>query len=239
MGLNIRVLAFALGIATMAALLFALTPALRLPFMEMRDGLMEGSRGSAGNTWRRLGSKLVVVELATAMVLLVGAGLLGQSLYRLLRVAIGFRPDHLVTMEVVAPDATYGKPPQAAAFSREIVSRISNLPGVKSTGLVSVLPVNFNGNTDWIRFVGKPYNGEHNEVNQRDVTADFFATLGAKLLRGRYFTETDDLSKPHVAIINQTLAKKYFPGEDPVGKQYGDTDLSPKSIDRKSVVEGK
>jgi predicted permease len=228
--LNIRVLAFASGVALLAALLFALTPAVRLSFMEMRDGLVEGSRGSAGNTWRRLGSKLVVVELATAMVLLVGAGLLGQSLYRLLRVTVGFQPDHLVTMEVDAPDATYGKAPQAIALGREVVSRISNLPGVKSTALVSVLPVNFNGNTDWIRFVGKPYNGEHNEVNQRDVTADFFATLGAKLLRGRYFTETDDLSKPHVAIINQTLAKKYFPGEDPVGKQYGDTDLSPKSI---------
>ena len=230
LGLNIRVLAFASGVALLAALLFALTPAVRLSFMEMRDGLVEGSRGSAGNTWRRLGSRLVVVELATAMVLLVGAGLLGQSLYRLLRVTVGFQPDHLVTMEVDAPDATYGKAPQAIALGREVVSRISNLPGVKSTGLVSVLPVNFNGNTDWIRFVGKPYNGEHNEVNQRDVTADFFATLGAKLLRGRYFTETDDLSKPHVAIINQTLAKKYFPGEDPVGKQYGDTDLSPKSI---------
>jgi predicted permease len=230
LGLNINDLIFAFGVALLAALLFTVTPALRLSFMEMREGLVEGSRGSAGNTWRRLGSKLVVVELATAMVLLVGAGLLGQSLYRLLRVTVGFQPDHLVTMEVDAPDATYGKDPQCVALSREIVSRIANLPGVKSTGLVSMLPVNYNGNTDWIRFVGKPYSGEHNEVNQRDVTSGFFATLGAKLLRGRYFTEGDDLSKPHVAIVNQTLAKKYFPGEDPIGKQYGDTALTPKSI---------
>jgi macrolide transport system ATP-binding/permease protein len=230
LGLNIRVLAFAIGVSLVAALLFALTPALRLSFTEIRNGLVEGSRGSAGNTWRRLGSKLVVAELATAMVLLVGAGLLGQSLYRLLRVAVGFQPDHLVTTEVDAPDASYGKDPQAVALGQEIVRRISILPGVKSAGLVSVLPVNFNGNTDWIRFVGKPYNGEHNEVNQRDVTSAFFTTLGAKLLRGRYFTEADDLSKPHVAIINQTLARKYFPGEDPIGKQFGDIALSPKSI---------
>ncbi|MGA2133006.1 MAG: ABC transporter permease [Bryobacteraceae bacterium] len=230
LGLNGRVWTFAAAITLLAALVFALTPALRLSFMEMRDGLAEGSRGSAGNTWRRLGARLVVVELATAMVLLVGAGLLGQSLYRLLRVAIGFRPDHLVTMEVDAPDATYGKDPQAVALGRQLLDRVSNLPGVKSAGLVSVLPVNFNGNTDWIRFVGKPYNGEHNEVNERDVSADFFPTLKAKLLRGRYFTEADDQSKPNVAVINQTLARKYFPGEDPVGKQYGDISLSPKSI---------
>lgn len=230
LGLNFRVLVFACAIALLAAVLFALTPTLRLSFAQIRDGLAEGSRGSAGNTWRRLGSKLVVVELATAVVLLVGAGLLGQSLYRLLRVEIGFQASHLVTLEIFAPDASYGKDPQAMALGRQIVTRISNLPGVRSAALVSVLPVNYNGNTDWIRFAGKPYNGEHNEVNERDVSSDFFSTLGAKLLRGRYFTDAEDLSKPHVAIVNRTLAKKYFGSEDPIGKQYGDTALSPKSI---------
>jgi len=230
LGLNGRVSAFAFAIALLAAMLFAFTPALRLSFAEIREGLVEGSRGSAGNTWRRVGSKLVVLELATAMVLLVGAGLLGQSLYRLLHVETGFQPDHLVTLEVAAPPSSYGKDPQAVALARQIVSRVANMPGVKHAALVSVLPVNFNGNTDWIRFVGKPYSGEHNEVNQRDVSSDIFATLGARLLRGRYFTDADDQSKPMVAIINQTLARKYFPGEDPIGKQYGDISLSPKSI---------
>ncbi len=78
--------------------------------------------------------------------------------------------------------------------------------------------------------MGRPYNGEHNEVNQRDVSSGYFATLHAKLLRGRYFTDAEDASKPPVVIINQALAKKYFPGEDPIGKRIGDTDLSPKSI---------
>lgn len=77
---------------------------------------------------------------------------------------------------------------------------------------------------------GAPYNGEHNEVNQRDVSSSYFTTLGAKLLRGRYFTDAEDASKPRVVVINQALARQYFPGENPIGKQFGDTALSPKSI---------
>ena len=230
LGLNPRVLAFAGVIALIAAALFAVTPALRLPFSEMRAGLTEGSRGSAGNAWRRLGSKLVAVELATAMVLLVGAGLLGKSLYKLLRVDLGFQPDRLVVLEIAAQKSSYSKDEQAAALGREVVRRIANLPGILSVGETSVLPVSFNGNTDWIRFVGRPYNGEHNEVLERDVSAGYFRTLGAKLVRGRYFTDADDLSKPRVVIINQTLAKRYYLGEDPIGKKIGDGGLTPKSI---------
>jgi predicted permease len=230
LGFNLRVSIFGCGIVLIAAVLFAITPTLRLSFDEMRVGLSEGSRGSAGNTWRRLGSKLVVVELATAMVLLVGAGLLGQSLYRLLHVDLQFQPDHLATLRVAAPDSTYGKDPQAVALGRRVIGRILTLPGVTSAGTTSVFPVSYNGNTDWIRFVGKPYNGEHNEVNERDVSANYFATLGTKMLRGRYFSDAEDESKPHVVIINRALAKKYFAGEDPIGKQIGDLQLSPKSL---------
>jgi macrolide transport system ATP-binding/permease protein len=229
-GLNLRVSIFGCGIALLAAVLFAVTPALRLSFAEMREGLGEGSRGSAGNTWRRLGSKLVVVELATAMVLLVAAGLLGQSLYRLLHVDLQFQPDHLATLMVAAPDSTYGKDPEEVALGRKIFSRILSLPGVTSAGTSSLLPVSYNGNTDWIRFVGRPYDGRHNEVNERDVSAGYFRAIGAKMLRGRNFSDAEDESKPKVAIINQALAKKYFPGEDPIGKVIGDTELTPKSL---------
>ena len=93
-----------------------------------------------------------------------------------------------------------------------------------------MLPVSYNGNTDWIRFAGRPYHGEHNEVNSREVSAGYFTTIQAKLLRGRYFTDAEDASKPRVVIINQALATKYFPGEDPIGKQIGDTELTPKSL---------
>lgn len=230
-GLNLRVGAFAFAIALAAAILFALAAGLHLSRMEVRDGLTEGSRGSAGNAWRRLGSRLVVVELATAMMLLAGAALLGQSFYRLLHVELGFLPAHLATLRMDAPNNRYGKEAQEVALGREIVSRLSNVPGVESVALATrQLPVSYNGNTDWIRFVGRPYHGEHNEINERDVSAGYFKTIGAKLLRGRPFTDAEDGSTPHVAIINQALARKYYPGEDPIGKQIGDDGLSPHSI---------
>jgi predicted permease len=130
----------------------------------------------------------------------------------------------------VLPETTYAKDPQVVAVSKQILARVSSLPGVKSAALTTVLPVSGNGNTNWIRFVGKPYNGEHNEVNQREVSSDYFKTLQAKLVAGRFFTEDDDASKPLVTIINKALARQYFPGEDPVGRKFGDGDLTPKSI---------
>ena len=230
LGLNSRVLAFACGVAVMAAALFGIAPILRAPILYMHNGLAEGGRGSAGRMWRRFGANLVVVELAVAVVLLVGAGLLGKSFYRLLNVDLGFQPDHLATLGVAVPDITYKSDEQRVELARRVVSRISNLPGVKSVGLATLMPVSYNGNTDWIRIVGKPFHGEHNEVNGRDVSPGFFSTIKASLVEGRLFTEFDDASKPRVVIINQTLAKKYFPGEDPIGKKIGNTDLSPKSL---------
>lgn len=230
LGLNLHVLSFAAAIAAMAMILFSLTPLLRLPLREIREGLNEGGRGYAGTLWRRFGANLVVVELAVAVVLLVGAGLLGKSLYRLLHVEIGFQPDHLATVGIALSDAAYPKDEQQVAVVRRIVDRVSHLPGVTAAGITNRLPVSFNGNTTWIRIVGHPYNGEHNEVNERDVSAAYFSTIKAKLLRGRYFTDADDSTKPHVMLINQTLARQFFPNEDPIGKKIGNTDLAPKSV---------
>jgi macrolide transport system ATP-binding/permease protein len=230
LSLNSHVLTFAAVVSVFALALFSVAPVARLPLTKLREGLNQGGRGYAGTLWRRFGAHLVVVEMAIAVVLLVGAGLLGKSFYRLLHVDVGFQIDHLATLEVALSDASYAKDEQVVAVTRQIVNRIRSLPGVQSVGLSTVLPVSFNGNTDWIRFVGRPYHGEHNEVNQREVSSAFFSTLQAKLLRGRYFTDADDASKPQAVVINETLAKKYFPGEDPVGKRIGDTELTPKSI---------
>lgn len=228
--LNMHVTAFACAISLAAAALFTLTPSLRLSGSRLREGLTEGGRSSTGILWRRFGSNLVVAELAIAVVLLAGGGLLSKSLYRLLHVGLGFQPDHLATVDVALPQVGYEKDEQKVALGREIVRRVSALPGVKSAAITGQLPVTFNGNTDWIRFVGRPYSGEHNEVNERDVGADYFTTLQARLERGRYFTDADDESKPNVAIINEALARKYFPGQDPIGQKIGDTQLTPKSI---------
>ncbi len=236
LGLNFHVLTFAGSIALLAAILFSFTPAMRLSFSEMRAGMAEGSRGSAGNTWRRLGSKLVIVELATAMVLLVGAGLLGKSFYLLLQVGIGMQPDRLATLNVAAPSAGYSKDEQAIALQRQVMSRIASLPGVETVGLVSQIPVSSNGNTTWFRVLGRPYHGEHNEVPERDVSSGYFSTVKAKLIRGRYFTEADDASKPTVAIVNRAMVRQYFPDEDPLGKQLSYVS-QPKTMEIVGVVD--
>ncbi len=220
MDLNAHVVAFAVALfRCWRQSCFALAPVLRLPLAQLRDGLTDGGRGAAGTFWRRVGANLVVLELAVAVVLLVGAGLLGKSFYKLLHVEYGFQPDHVATVQIVLPETTYSKDPQAVAVYRQILARVSSLPGVKSAALTTTLPVSGNGNTNWIRIVGKPYNGEHNEVNQREVSSDYFKTLQAKLVKGRFFTDDEDASKPQVTIINKALARLYFPGEDPGGTQ--------------------
>ena len=193
LGLNGRVLAAGVIIAALSAALLSVPPSLRIWSPELRSGLAEASRGSAGTVWRRLGSKLVVLELATAMVLLAGAGLLGQSLYRLLHVEIGVRADHLATMEVYAPSETYGKDPQAIALARLVTSRVQDLPGVSSVAVAeNGVPLSGNGNTTWFHVLGRPWHGEHNDVAHRPVSDGYFTTLGARLLRGRHFNESDN-----------------------------------------------
>lgn len=229
-GLRAHSILFAIGIALLATLLMALTPVLRLSFQDIRGGLGEGGRAVAGRFWRRIGANLVVAELSIAVVLLTGAGLLGKSLYRLLHVEVGFDTTHLATVQMVTPDTAFPKPEQKVALYREVIRRLSALPGVESVGMTSDLPVQCNCDTDWIRIVGKPFHGEHNEVDERDVTPGYLQTLGARLIRGRFLTENDDASKSQKILINEALAKKYFPGEDPIGKMIANGGLDPKSM---------
>lgn len=217
-GLNVHTVAFIATIVLLATLLLAVTPVLRLSFQRVRDGLSDGDRGAAGQLWRRLGANLVIVELAIAVVLLAGAGLLGRSFYHLLHVPLGFDPNHLATVEVAMPGTVYKTSEQTTELYREAVRRALSLPGVESAGLTAMLPVQCNCPTDGIRIVGRPYHGEHNEVNERHVSANYLSTLKARLVRGRFFTEADDTSMPRVAVVNQALAKKYFPGQDPIGE---------------------
>jgi macrolide transport system ATP-binding/permease protein len=229
-GLNSHTFLFAGAIALLSAVLTAATPIVRLSFQDIREGLGDGGRAAAGRFWRRVGANLVVVELAIAMVLLVGAGLLGKSFYKLLHVETGIDISHLATVQVMAPQNIYAKDEQMVALIREVNRRMLALPGVQSVGMTTVLPVNCNCNTDWIRIVGKPFHGEHNEVDERDITPEYLATLKARMVRGRVFTEDDDASKSPKVIINEALAKKYFPGEDPIGQKIGNGALDPKSL---------
>lgn len=217
-GLNAHTVGFVAAVALLAALLLAITPMLRLSFQQVRDGLSDGDRGVASQLWRKLGANLVVFELAIAVILLAGAGLLGRSFYRLLHVPLGFNASHLVTTNVAVSGSGYETSAQIIELYREVLRRATSLPGVESAGVTSRLPVQCNCNTDGIRIVGRPYHGEHNEVDERHVSANYLSTLKATLIRGRFFTEADDASRPGVAVINEALARKYFPGQDPIGQ---------------------
>ena len=230
LGPNLHVLTFAAALTLLAATLFSITPILQLLSYDIRDGLTEGGRAAAGTLWRRIGGRLVVIELATTMVLLTGAGLLGKSLYRLLHVDIGFQVDHLATLHVRLPGTQFPGDPEQVAFTRRLLDRVESLPGVRAAGVTSLLPASCSCNTDWVRIAGRPFNGNHITVNERDVSAGFFSTLHTKLLAGRYFSDAEDASKPRVVVINHAFARKYFPGEDPVDKQLGDPTLSPSSM---------
>ncbi|HEU5021219.1 MAG TPA: ABC transporter permease [Bryobacteraceae bacterium] len=204
---------FAVGVSVAAALLFSLAPAVRIPLTP------ESGRASTGLTWRNMGSKLIVLELATAVVLLVGAGLLGRSLALLLRVNIGMDPSHLATLFLVAPDKTYPHTQQLVALERRLMDRVQSLPDAQAVGLSSSIPVTGWGNTTWFKVVGRPWHGEHNDTAFRDISTGYFKTIGATLLRGRNFTADDGEDKPLVLIVNESMAKQYFPGQDPLGQQ--------------------
>lgn len=233
LGWNTRVAAFAVAICAVTSVLFAFTPMFRLSLTEIRDGLTEGGRSAAGTLWRRFGVNLVVVEIAIAMVLLVGAGLLGQSLFRLLHADAGLEADHMATLQVAAMGDKYKNDPPVVGLEREIRRQVAGLPGVKSVGFTSQLPLGDGDGTRSFHRLDLPFLNVNQEVAVRYVSSDYFPTLEARILRGRNFREDEDASKPPVVIVNQTLAQKYFRDTDPVGKQIawdGDSKKTPVQI---------
>ena len=215
---NWHLVAFGSGLVLIACALFAAAPAIRLPFSNLRAGLNNGDRSVAGTTWRRLGTRLIVLELAITMVLLVGAGLLGKSLYKLLHVDIGFVPVHLAKLQIAAPASRYAKDEQVVALHKDIVNRLEALPGVIAVGTANGLPIGWESTTS-INVAGERNLGEGHQLGNRQVSAGYFSALQAGLLSGRYFSDHDNATAPRVLIINQTTAQQYFPGENPIGKQ--------------------
>ena len=219
LGLDTRMVAFSFGIFVVAWAIFAMIPFLRTSVPELAEGLRAGARGASGTMWHRFGANLLVVQMALATLLLVSSGLLGKSLYVLLHVDTGMQPDHLASVEVDWPNNRYSTDEEAVMLERRTLSEVSVLPGVKSVAVSLTHPVGSDWGTAGFHVVGRSNHGEHNDVLNRQVSSAYFTTLQARLIQGRYFRDTENAGQPRVVIINRTLARKYFGGENPVGKQ--------------------
>jgi len=219
MGLNFSIVLFAAGVAIATGVVFALAPALRASRTDVQSALKDGTRSSATGPWRRFASALVVAEVAVAMVLLAGSGLLVKSLYRLLQVDPGFDHSNLLGMGVALPDSHYKDPAQQIAVHRALLDRIRALPGVQSVGSSSQLPVSSGGNTNMVRIVGQPTVAEGSEANRRVVDQNYFQALRAQLLAGRWFTDEDNATAPQRVIVNKTFAELFMSGLDPLKQQ--------------------
>jgi macrolide transport system ATP-binding/permease protein len=224
-----RVLLFVTAIALVALAVCAAAPVSRFSIAALHADLANGARGSS-SAWRRFSSNLVVVELALAIVLLVAAGLLGKSFYRILHVDLNFNPSHLATLEIDA-NTGYDTAARQLALSRRLMQSLSAVPGVQSSGIVSsYLPVTCNCGAVPYRVLGRPWNGTQQTAVTDTVSAGYFAAIQTRLLAGRFFTETDDASHPAVAVINRSMAQQFFNGENPIGQILGDAALSPNSL---------
>jgi putative ABC transport system permease protein len=215
-----RTLAFTGALALVTIIVFGLAPALHASKLDLQSALKEGGRTSGEGSRRRLRDLLVVGEIALALVLLVGAGLMMKSLMRLLEVDPGFDPKNVLTFSVSLPAAKYDRNDEVYAFHHQLIARLESLPGVKGAGTVTVIPL-IGGNTT--RFYDaaqpRPAPGGETEANLREVSDNYFRVLGVPLIAGRHFTERDKADAPGVVIVNQTLAKRVFPSRDAVGQR--------------------
>jgi predicted permease len=227
-----RVLLFAVGLSVLTAVLFGLAPAVRAARPDLNEVLREGdSRATTGMRGRARRHLLVISEVAMAMLLLVGAGLMVNSLLHLLLVYPGFDPSNVLTMAVNLPEAKYhekvpGKDgvfkstPQAIAFHKQLLERIEAMPGVESAGMISILPP-FGAFGTSFSIVGHPAPSPENrpQLGFNEVSPDFFRTMKIPLKRGRYLDERDTENAPWAIVINENMANSYFPNEDPIGQQ--------------------
>lgn len=219
--LDWRVMLFTFGVSIVTGVLFGIVPALQTTRADLHETLKEGGRSGSAATKQWIRSSLVVVEIALALAVLVGAGLLVKSFLHVQQVNPGFNPQGLLTMQLSLPATKYSEAPQRANFYKQVISDVRSLPGVQSVGAISVLPLSGGGSSGSFRIEGRdiPQGQSMPHGARWAATPDYFKTMGIPLIRGRYFEERDTAESLPVAVIDQSLAQKYWPNEDPVGKR--------------------
>jgi putative ABC transport system permease protein len=218
---DLPVLLFSLGLCGISALAFGVVPALQVSGWNLHEALKEGGRGSSDGIGRsRLRAILVVGEVAVALVLMTGAGLLTKSFVRTLAVNPGFEPKGIMTFPVTLPASRYAGPDQQMEFYRRLLEQVKNLPGVQSAAITTYLPLS--GASRFVFFCPEGLAcqglGKDPLITVRQVTPDYFQTMRTPLLSGRVFTDQDSAASQPVVIVNQAVANQYWPNQNPLGK---------------------
>jgi predicted permease len=220
-GVDARMFAFTLAVTALTALLFGLAPAFQISRASLHNALKEGGRGSTtGLRSSRLRSVLVVTELALALVLLTGTGLLMRTFVNLQRVAPGFNPHNVITMSLDLPEARYPDAKSAISFYRQLLQRLEQHPEVRAAGVTSDLPWSgYDENTGFDLPGLADAQNEGNSARYHFASPDYFRAAGIPLVAGRFFSYHDNLDAPPVMLINQSMARRYWPNENPVGRR--------------------
>ncbi len=224
-----RVLVFAIGATVLTAILFGLIPALSIPKLDANSALKDGDRGTTASGHTRIRNWLAVAEIALALVVLVGAGLMARTFYNLQRVNAGFQSDHVLTFALDPPQARYAEDPKLIAFYRNLTSRLQALPGVELVGATSDVPWTTYDENLSFRIVGQSTADSDSFASRfHFVTPDYFQSIRTPLIGGRFFAATDEPKSSPVVIVNNSFARRFFPKGDAIGKYvtgFGDTKL--------------
>jgi putative ABC transport system permease protein len=223
-GLDLRVIAYALGLTFITGVLFGLAPALGATRMNMVEALKEAGQRSGGSTAAsRIRNALLVTQVAMAMVLVIAAGLLIRTFYSMQRADAGFDVARVVTFELPLPTPKYADTGRMAQLYQQVLLRLQSVPGTQSVGMASVVPMGGGPDGTVIRMPEHPTTNRSEQpyANYSFASPGYFTTIGTPLLRGRDFSDADTLNSVPVIIITSSMAKKYFHGEDPIGKQVG------------------
>ncbi len=219
---DIRMLLFAIGISVLTSIIFGLVPALQAAKFDLNEALKQsGGRGSVGGG-SRLRQVLVVAEVALSFVLLIGAGLLIQTLFQLHNQYSVLEPEKILTLRTQLPRQSYGEPGKRTAFYQQVLQRVQRLPNVMSAGYSTSVPLSWKGGTNGFYPEGtaQPVPGLSYDANHRQVSADYLKAMQIPLRQGRYFDEHDNDQSLPVAIINETMARQYWPAGDALGKRF-------------------
>jgi len=215
-----RVLMWTLLISLLTGLVFGLVPALQVSKPDLSESLKEGGKSLTGGLRQgRVRNLMIVMEIALSLVLLVGAGLMIKSFWRLQQVETGFNPERVVAVSLNLPNYKYPEDDQQRLFYQATLERIENLPGVSSAGVTTMLPLSGSNSASTFSIPGRTPPADLPSVNLRAVSPGYFRTMEIPLLRGRMFTERDTAGRATLCLINETLARRYFPDEDPIGKR--------------------